>query len=798
MSKNFWGYTMRFPYQKTRYFKFCIILLVLLVLPVQSMQQSIVQNEPVPCIINTGPEEQQQEHYAVIIGIDTYRDMENHDNTSVTNTAHQVYSHLLTADNWKKENIRLLLNDNATKENIKTTIIEWLDSVETEDDIILLYFIGDSYKMPINSRFHGNAYLIPYDTIDTSYSNHVITDKEINIYLNNLESSSITIVFDTQYSGSMHFLKRQGISYIASNGILFQNINHRSYIHGFLSNNIIKALSTFNDIDNDGWVSTNELFKYVKNNCINESFQHMKESIKDKNPSFLLQIPHIYDLFSRSIQLFSLSFGWKQLTDNGFGKSSNYATRGMEIFNGELYIGTQNNLLPSSAKEEQPSLIATASLFPDLYSLLGDLYRLPMRIVMHCGTLASQGCEIWKYNYTDNTLVQVIGSESITGINAGFGYHYNAAAAVMKVFNGYLYVGTWNTPIGSVLQPNRKGCEIWRTADGIHWDQVVGNNAPYMSGGFGNPDNTGAWSIEEFNGYLYVGTMNWDFSDQGGCEIWRSQDGLIWEQVVDHGFRPFMSSEEREKEAINTYAWIMQVYKDQLYLGTFNSRVWLFDDAGTGCQLWRTPDGTTWEKVLLPDGLNGTYKDGFGESENYGIRRMVIYNNELYVGIASSFFHTHGCEIWKYNGESWTPIISDEVAGSIGNALVDDGFGNKMNKYIWSMVVTNDNCMWVGTANCQVYTPLLFQRGADHTFIDTETEGCEIWCYDGQEWRPIIKNDFGNRPNGLGDMSNLGARSMIEYPEGSGNIVVGTFKFINPDPTQPRTGCELWIYESSE
>jgi hypothetical protein len=378
-------------------------------------------------------------------------------------------------------------------------------------------------------------------------------------------------------------------------------------------------------------------------------------------------------------------------------------------------------------------------------------------------------------------------------MSAGFGSHFNAAAAIMKVFKGHLYVGTWNTPLGSLSNPNRKGCEIWRTADGMHWEQVVGHIAPFTEGGFGNQDNTGAWSIESFNDYLYVGTMNWDFSEEGGCEIWRSADGVHWEQVVDHGFKPIMQTQPREKKAINTYAWTMKVYKDHLYLGTFNSRIWLFDEEGTGCQLWRTENGVDWEKVQLPDGITNGYQDGFGEGENYGIRRMVIYNDDLYIGIASSFFHSHGSEIWRYDGTTWTPIISDDIPGISSDDARYDGFGNPMNKYIWSMCVTNDNKLWVGTANGKVFNPITINGLKDHKFIDTQTEGFEIWCYDGETWQPVIKNDIGLKPNGLGDASNLGARSMIEYPENSGNIVIGTFKLINPYPGQPREGCELWM-----
>ena len=61
------------------------------------------------------------------------------------------------------------------------------------------------------------------------------------------------------------------------------------------------------------------------------------------------------------------------------------------------------------------------------------------------------------------------------------------------------------------------GCEIWRY-DGKNFEKVVDK-------GFGDINNSGAWSVIEYRGKLYVGTMNW----KEGCQIWRTDDGINWE-----------------------------------------------------------------------------------------------------------------------------------------------------------------------------------------------------------------------------------------------------------------------------
>ena len=527
--------------------------------------------------------------------------------------------------------------------------------------------------------------------------------------------------------------------------------------------------------------------------------------------------------------------GWTKLTDDGFGKISNVAIRGMAIYKNELYVGTHSlnftklkinenlniniktNVIANMLQEELSANLVQEELLVDLtqeeqlldliqemslsesneagilevnLAIINDYsnndfdnsmstpsQQQPIQglnlltIIIHLVNKASDGCDVYKYNFTTGSITQVVGDESVTGMKAGFDYTFNCDASVIKVFNDKLYVGTWNTGVGSKENPDRKGCEIWRF-DGENWEQVVGSDST-VKGGFGNPRNVAAWSIKEFNDYLYVGTMNWGFTDDSGCEIWRTQDGENWTQVVDKGFKPLMSPEDQANKTANTYAWCMEEFQGQLYVGTFNCK--MFSDVGWGGQLWRTNNGLTWSKVDLPNG------DGFGEPENYGIRKLPIYNNELYVGTATHILSDEAFEIWKFDGVEWTPIVSDDVPGVREGDIEYDGFGNPMNKYAWSMIVTSDNKLWVGTGNLKMlYSGNLI------------SEGCEIWCYDGNIWTPVVKDGY-EKPNGFGNIKNQAARAMIEYPERSSNIVVGTLRLAHLSTKMPQTGCDLRI-----
>ena len=295
----------------------------------------------------------------------------------------------------------------------------------------------------------------------------------------------------------------------------------------------------------------------------------------------------------------------------------------------------------------------------------------------------------------------------------------NDDASVIICFKDGLYVGTFNL---------REGCELWRTFDGLNWEQVVGENAS-IPNGFGNPLNSAIWSAEVFgetdNMYLYLGTMNW----VEGCEVWRSSDGVNWNAVVgDNSNIPAGFGGEFRR--FNYYAWIMEVAyvflraippvesKNYLCIGTFNPVC--------GGQIWRSPDGENW---TMFDINSSATPNGFGDRDNYGIRTMETFNEKLYVGTATKLWSlSKGCEIWRQCSRTLNPPSWEKVN--------DDGFGDLGNKYAWSMKKFNGN-LYVGTINL---------RG-----------GCEIWrTSNGIKWTKVVGNGFD-------DKNNIGARIMTVF-----------------------------------
>eukprot|EP00923_Selenidium_pygospionis_P048760 GHVN01083790.1.p1 GENE.GHVN01083790.1~~GHVN01083790.1.p1 ORF type:complete len:404 (+),score=6.49 GHVN01083790.1:134-1345(+) len=108
----------------------------------------------------------------------------------------------------------------------------------------------------------------------------------------------------------------------------------------------------------------------------------------------------------------------------------------------------------------------------------------------------------------------------------------------------------------------------------------------------------------------------------------------------------------------------------------------------------------------------------------------------------------------------------------------EDGFGDSMNKYTWSMA-TFKGGLYAGTLNTQFWNKPEEIEGMEdprdlHRLI-SDTDGAEIWRYYGQSWTKIISVGFGNK-------NNKGIRNLYEHTDG--NLYAGTANYLD--------GAEIW------
>ena len=361
--------------------------------------------------------------------------------------------------------------------------------------------------------------------------------------------------------------------------------------------------------------------------------------------------------------------GWRQVNVNGFGdRDSTGGGITLQVFGDHLYAGLGNpgggQVWRTANGSSWTQITSNGFGNTDNGSIgLGTVFDDHLFVGTGNG---ETGCEVLRSS--DGLAWTQVASD-------GLGDASNTGTGPMVVFDNYLYTATWNDSTGT---------EVWRTPDGTAWSQVNDD-------GFGDANNIGAISIVIFNNALYVGAQNF----ATGAELWRTFNGSDWQQVNDDGFGDPMNQ------------WpSLAVYDVQLYVGTANDSTDTY--IGTGTQIWRSVDGTSWTQAV---------GDGFGDATNGGSDTLTVFDGALYSG--------------TYNGASGTQIRKT-IDGTHWNKVAIDGFGDSNNYSTYGKAVfegrlylaaaneANGAEVWLLTGY-QVHLPLLL-KAAPLTYLRVKNE----------------------------------------------------------------------------
>jgi len=337
---------------------------------------------------------------------------------------------------------------------------------------------------------------------------------------------------------------------------------------------------------------------------------------------------------------------WVQGNENGFGNPVVTYVCALKAFNGHLYAGTSTNV-PSGGGWGEVWRTAdgltwertVANSFDEPNEGIASMAT--FNGYLYVGTYNTvSGCQIWRSPTGDAGTWQKVASNGFSGDKNVLSVY------ILIVFNGYLYAGTG----GSVDH----AMTLWRTDNGLIWE-------PVTTDGFGDSSNIRLTSACIFGDYLYVGTSN---EVQGG-EVWRSMTGDpgSWELASHGGFG----------DGQNKWFYEATVFQNRMYMTVARGP----SSAGT---IWRTMDGLSWEKVTV---------DGFGDSGNNEIRHLIVFENDLWAGTRGN------CEMWRSpDGVTWLKSSNK-------------GFDDPNNWYIMATEVFR-NSLFAGTWNMH--------------------DGCEVWA----------------------------------------------------------------------
>jgi len=252
---------------------------------------------------------------------------------------------------------------------------------------------------------------------------------------------------------------------------------------------------------------------------------------------------------------------------------------------------------PSSWKKvlDFPTLAPTNSNVISFASFYGRLYA---------GTENSTGFQVWRSKVVD----PMGNGDWKLVVTGGAGSAVNEWAGTMKVFNGWLYVGSMHVP-GISGSTQIKGFDLIRISPWDSWQLVIGDPRSAVTpmgtrmmlpisgkpSGMGNPLNLYCWSLAVKNGQLYLGTFDLTTMLKGS--------GVPVEKIA-------------------------------AMLGLSVTQVQLLY-AGAGGDLYSTWNGCSWNTRTLT---------GFGNQYDYGVRNIVAAPGRVFFGMSNPFY---GCDVWQ-------------------------------------------------------------------------------------------------------------------------------------------------------
>jgi hypothetical protein len=237
---------------------------------------------------SAAPELASADKYAVIVGISHYSDSAG-GLTSLQfadRDAQQFRDFLFSPDggSFPKDNVRFLLNEDATAQNVRSALFTFLTKAQPQDEVVL-YIAGHGAPDPHDPR---NLYLLTYDTKLEDMGGTAFPMWQLqDVFTRVLKAKRVVTFADTCHSYGFsgergrgkksNNLVNQYLARFANDSdravITASDISQLSYEsdkwgggHGVFTYFLLKGLRGEADSNKDGTVTAGELFAYVHDN----------------------------------------------------------------------------------------------------------------------------------------------------------------------------------------------------------------------------------------------------------------------------------------------------------------------------------------------------------------------------------------------------------------------------------------------------------------------------------------------------------------------------------------------------
>ena len=256
------------------------------------------------------------QNWAIIVGISKYKYFGENGfkNLIFADDDAKAFSRVLINLGWKENNIKFLLNEEATQRNIMIALESWLTKASTNDQIVL-FWAGHGFADPEDPE---KVYFACYDTDISIPATGYRMDK-VRTALEEREARNVVLFADTCHAGKLITRGDRGLSIVPQikkmnrernvpKGWIFMvgadtdrmAIEHSSWTNGAFTHCLVKALTGEADGyesvgSKDGIVTMAELRTYL-NSAMPEETQRVLGVAKRPVITTSTGDPHIWDL----------------------------------------------------------------------------------------------------------------------------------------------------------------------------------------------------------------------------------------------------------------------------------------------------------------------------------------------------------------------------------------------------------------------------------------------------------------------------------------------------------------------
>ncbi len=262
------------------------------------------------------------DRYALVIGISSYENSANNLKYA-RKDAEDFRNSLLEYGKFNKENVKLLVDKQASRENIRKNIEGWLKTIAKKNDLVIIFFSGHGIRIPDTDGDEDDALdecLVPYDYA-TDDNSSLIVDDLFAYWIGNLQSNNILIIFDNCFSGGAAKQKgillpgmkggeveagddfskdisrevpRDGTALLAASKPNQVSFEEDEFRNGVFTHFLIAAISSFTDNNFNNIIEAQELFYYTRNQTLEYSRNKFK---REQEPIFINTIKNEIRLF---------------------------------------------------------------------------------------------------------------------------------------------------------------------------------------------------------------------------------------------------------------------------------------------------------------------------------------------------------------------------------------------------------------------------------------------------------------------------------------------------------------------